>query len=308
MRHLLVGYSDATLYHTKESPCLYVCQQTRRVKSRLTRDGAGLSFTEFTYQLIQGYDFLHLYEHKNCRLQIGGSDQWGNITTGMELIRKKLGGKAYAITCPLVTKADGKKFGKSEAGENIWLDPAQTSPYRFYQFWINVADAEAEKFIKIYSFLDEETVTKLIEEHKAAPHTRLLQKKLAEEITTMVHGATEYENAVKSSQILFGKGTKETLLGLSESDFLDIFDGVPTFNITQNELKQGIGIIDFLAEKTTIYTSKGEVRRALKGNSISINKQKVTDQNHQLTTTDLLNNKYILAQKGKKNYNLVIVE
>lgn len=278
------------------------------VKRRIEREGEGLSFTEFTYQLVQGYDFFHLFQAKNCKLQIGGSDQWGNITTGIELIRKKLGGqKAYGLTCPLITRADGSKFGKSEAGEKVWLDQKLTSPYKFYQFWINASDADAIKYIKLFTFLDKTTIENLIQEHEQAPHLRLVQKRLAQEVMTIVHGAEAYEKAVQTSQILFGKGTKDTLLSLSENDLLDVFAGVPTFTIPKTTVEASLDITALLAEKTTIYASKSEARRGLKGNSVSVNKQKVA-MDYTISTTDLLKEKYILVQKGKKKYNLVIVE
>ncbi len=277
------------------------------VKLRLSREGAGLSFTEFTYQLLQGYDFLHLYEHKNCRVQIGGSDQWGNITTGGELIRKKLGGKGYALTCPLITKSDGSKFGKSEAG-NVWLNADYTSTYKFYQFWINCSDEGAARYLKIYTFLPKEEIEALEKEHAEAPHRRILQKRLAQEMTVAVHGEKGYDNALRASQILFGKGTKETLLALSERELLEIFEGVPTFTIAKTDLENGLDIVEFLAQKTSIYASKGEARRSLKGNAVSINQQKIKNIDHSISTSDLLNDKYILAQQGKKKYNLVIVE
>lgn len=276
------------------------------VKSRLSRDGAGLSFTEFTYQLLQGFDFYHLYTTQNCKVQIGGSDQWGNITTGTELIRKKVGGRAYGATCPLITKADGSKFGKSEGG-NVWLSAERTSPYKFYQYWLNMSDEDAARFIRIFTLLPQTTIEAFETEHAEMPHKRLLQKRLAEDITTRVHGQAAYEQAIRTSQILFGKGTKDTLLAMSERDLLEVFAGVPIFHISPQSLAQSIPIIDFLAAETAIYQSKGEVRRALKGNSVSINKEKIKAQTHAITTADLLNDKYILVQKGKKNYNLVVV-
>ncbi|MDD4847895.1 MAG: tyrosine--tRNA ligase [Bacteroidales bacterium] len=277
------------------------------VKKRLSQESKeGMSFTEFTYQLVQGYDFLYLNTHKNCKLQMGGSDQWGNITTGTELIRRKTGGEAFAMTCPLITKADGTKFGKTESG-NVWLDKKYTTPYVFYQFWINCADADAERYIKIFTFLSQDEITELIEKHRQEPHLRALQKRLAEEITVMVHGREEYDAAVEASQILFGKGTTETLHKLDEATLLSVFDGVPTEHIAKETLSQGIPIVDFLAEHTKVTASKGEARRSLKENSISINKGKV-DEQYTLSVNDLLNDKYILVQKGKKNYYLVIVD
>ncbi len=270
------------------------------VKKRLE---TGISFTEFTYQLVQGYDFLHLYNTKNCKLQMGGSDQWGNITTGTELIRRKNGGEAFALTCPLITKADGNKFGKTEKG-NVWLDPRYTSPYHFYQFWLNCSDEDTQRYIKIFSLFTNEKINSLVEKHNQQPHLRLLQKALAEDITIRVHGEKEYLSAVEASEILFGKGTTDTLKNLSEDVFLAIFDGVPTYEISQSELEQGVNIIDLLAEKTTILKSKGEARRALKEGSISINKVKV-DESFSCTTKVLMNDKYVLAQKGKKNYYMI---
>jgi tyrosyl-tRNA synthetase len=274
------------------------------VKKRLTGESReGLSFTEFTYQLVQGYDFLHLYREKNCKLQMGGSDQWGNITTGTELIRRKTGGEAFALTCPLITKADGGKFGKTEKG-NIWLDPEYTSPYQFYQFWLNCSDEDSEKYIRIFTLLTRKEIENIIEEHKQQPHLRLLQKTLAKDITIRVHGEDQFNTAVEASEILFGKGATETLKKLPENVLLDVFDGVPMFEITKNELGQGIGIIDFLGSDTNILASKGEARRALKEGSISINKNKIDDQ-FVVNEDALLNGKYILAQRGKKNFYLV---
>lgn len=278
------------------------------VKKRLSEESkSGMSFTEFTYQLVQGYDFLHLYQANGCRLQMGGSDQWGNITTGTELIRRVAGGEAFAITCPLITKADGTKFGKTESG-NVWLDPERTSPYAFYQFWLNTSDEDAQRYIKIFTLLSKEEIDKLIAEHQEAPHMRLLQKKLAEEVTTMVHSKEENEMAVEASQILFGKGTAEQLRKLNESTFLAVFEGVPQFNISKTELNEGINVIDLLAEKTSIFPSKGELRRTIKGNGLSINKEKIGNPDLTVTNEYLIANKYILAQKGKKNYFLIIAE
>ncbi len=271
------------------------------VKTRLSGESSdGLSFTEFTYQLIQGYDFLHLYRSLDCTLQMGGSDQWGNITTGTELVRRIAGGKGYALTCPLITKSDGSKFGKSEGG-NVWLDANRTSPYKFYQYWLNTSDDDAEKYIKIFTFLDKETIDKLVAEHKEAPHMRLLQKRLAEEVTTTVHSAEEYENAVKASEILFGKSTSEDLKNLNEKTFLDIFEGVPQAEISKEEILNGVEIISALAEKTGFLKSNGEARRALKENSISVNKEKVSDD-FKISESALINEKFILLQRGKKNY------
>jgi tyrosyl-tRNA synthetase len=271
------------------------------VKSRLTGDNIeGMSFTEFTYQLVQGYDFLHLYKNQNCTLQMGGSDQWGNITTGTELIRRIGGGKGYALTCPLITKSDGSKFGKSEGG-NVWLDAKRTSPYKFYQYWLNTSDDDAEKYIKIFTFLDKNTIDALITEHKEAPHLRLLQKRLAQEVTITVHSEEEFEKATKASDILFGKSTSEDLKTLDEQTFLDVFDGVPQAEISMNDLKNGLDIIGALAEKTGFLKSNGEARRALKENSISLNKEKISE-GYLLSTSDLINDKFILLQRGRKNY------
>ncbi len=276
------------------------------VKNRLNPDAKeGMSFTEFTYQLIQGYDFLHLYTKHHCKLQMGGSDQWGNITTGTELIRRKVQGKAYAITCPLITKADGTKFGKSEGG-NIWLDAKRTSPYKFYQYWLNASDADTEKYIKIFTFLGRETVEKLIAEHREAPHLRILQKTVAKEVTEMVHSKEALDNAVKASAILFGRSTQDDLKSLDEQTFLDVFDGVPQATITMNDLTNGLDIITALNEKSGFLKSNSEARRALKENSISVNKEKVTE-GFQLTTDNLINNTFILLQRGKKNYFLLRV-
>ncbi len=276
------------------------------VKNRINAEAKeGMSFTEFTYQLIQGYDFLHLYSEKNCKLQMGGSDQWGNITTGTELVRRKVQGKAYAITCPLVTKADGTKFGKSEGG-NIWLDTERTSPYKFYQYWLNASDADAEKYIKIFTFLNEETVEKLIKEHQETPHLRLLQKTVANEVTKMVHSKEALDNAIKASNILFGKSTADDLKSLDEKTFLDVFDGVPQAEISSEDLQDGIDIVEALNEKSGFLKSNSEARRALKENSISVNKEKVTED-YQLTKENLISNKYILLQRGKKNYFLLKV-
>ena len=274
------------------------------VKSRLTGESAdGLSFTEFTYQLIQGYDFLHLYRNFDCTLQMGGSDQWGNITTGTELIRRVDGGKGYALTCPLITKSDGSKFGKSEGG-NIWLDGNKTSPYRFYQYWLNTSDEDAERYIKIFTFLDKTTIESLIEEHKEAPHLRLLQKRLAQEVTTTVHGKEEFTKAVQASEILFGNSTSEDLKGLDEKTFLDVFDGVPQAELSKEELKSGMDIIMVLAEKTGFLKSNGEARRALKENSISVNKEKVSEGTI-ISEKDLISGEFILLQRGRRNYFIV---
>lgn len=274
------------------------------VKNRISSDAAeGMSFTEFTYQLVQGYDFLHLYKHYNCTLQMGGSDQWGNITTGTELIRRIGGGKGYAITCPLITKSDGSKFGKSQDG-NVWLDADRTSPYKFYQYWLNSSDDDAENYIKIFTFLSQEDISKLIEEHKNAPHLRVLQKRLAEEVTMIVHGQEDLENAIKASNILFGKSTANDLKGLDESTFLDVFEGVPQAEIDSSEIGKGLDMIEALAVKTNFLKSNGEARRALKENSISVNKEKV-GEDYRITSEDLISNTFVLLQRGKKNYFII---
>ncbi|MFA8298569.1 MAG: tyrosine--tRNA ligase [Hyphomicrobiales bacterium] len=274
------------------------------VKKRLGAESkSGMSFTEFTYQLVQGNDFLHLNRVHNCKLQMGGSDQWGNITTGTELIRRKTGGEAYALTCPLITKADGGKFGKTETG-NIWLDPEKTTPYKFYQFWLNTSDNDAEKYIKIFTMFSKEEVDELVKKHNEAPHERLLQKTLAKDITTVAHSKEDYEMAVEASEILFGKATTESLKKLSESMLLSVFEGVPQFEVKKEEIKDGIQIIEFLAGHTQVFPSKGEARRMLKSNAVSINKEKVNDT-YMITENDFLNDKYILAQRGKKNYYLI---
>ena len=276
------------------------------VKKRLSRDSSeGMSFTEFTYQLLQGYDFLYLYEHRNVKLQLGGADQWGNITTGTELIRRTCGGEAYALTCPLITKADGGKFGKTEKG-NIWLDPERTSPYQFYQFWLNVSDEDAEKYVKIFTMLDKEVIDAAIAEHREDPGQRRLQKLLAKEITVMVHGEAEYEKALKASQMLFGKATADDLRSLDEKTFLAVFDGVPTFELEKSKLP--LNILEALAVESSIFPSKGEARKMIQGNGFSINKEKRTDPNGVLTEEDIIDGKYILAQKGKKDYYIIIVK
>ncbi len=274
------------------------------VKKRISGDAReGLSFTEFTYQLVQGYDFLHLYQTKNCKLQMGGSDQWGNITTGTELIRRKTGGEAFALTCPLITKADGGKFGKTEKG-NIWLDARYTSPYQFYQFWLNCSDADTEKYIKIFTLLSKAEVDQLITQHQQEPHLRILQKTLARDITIRVHSQKDYEMAVEASEILFGKGTTETLKKLPENVLLDVFEGVPMFTIDRSLIEAGINVVDLLGGDLQILKSKGEARRALAEGSISINKQKVAED-FVADASWLLNNRYLLAQRGKKNYFLI---
>ncbi|MBP7807861.1 MAG: tyrosine--tRNA ligase [Bacteroidia bacterium] len=269
------------------------------VKNRLEN---GMSFTEFSYQLLQGYDFYHLYKHKNCKLQMGGSDQWGNITTGTELIRRKSGGEAFALTTQLIKKADGSKFGKSESG-NIWLDKTKTSPYKFYQFWLNASDADAATYVKYFTLFDKAEVDALEAKHNAAPHERHLQKALAKDITVRVHGEHEFNDAVTATEILF-KGSVEDLAKLDEATFLDVFDGVPMFDISKSELNAGIGVLDFLAEKTKIFPSKGEARKMVQAGGVSVNKQKWEDEKSNLTMGNTLNNKYILVQKGKKNYFL----
>lgn len=273
------------------------------VKMRLSRDSSeGMSFTEFSYQLLQGYDFLWLYKNKGCLLQMGGSDQWGNITTGTELIRRILGKEAYALTCPLIRKADGNKFGKTEKG-NIWLDAEKTSPYEFYQFWLNVSDEDAEKYIRIFTTLSREEVEAASQEHKTDPGQRRLQKLLAKEVTLMVHGEKEYENAVAASGMLFGNSTSDDLRKLDERTFLSVFAGVPTFNVQAEDLP--CNILDFLAAKTSIFPSKGEARKMVQGNGVSINKDKVSDIAYMVSESDIIDGKYILAQKGKKNYFII---
>ena len=281
------------------------------VKRRLNGEFQdGMSFTEFTYQLLQGYDFLHLYQTKNCKLQMGGSDQWGNITTGTELIRRKLGNdnEAYALVCPLITKADGKKFGKTEQG-NIWLDKRYTSPYVFYQFWLNVADADAERYIKIFTSLDKPTIDALIEQHHQDPGQRILQKRLAEEVTLMVHGREDLDAAIEASGILFSKATKESLVKLDEQTLLDVFRGVPQFEVSRTLLEgEGTKAIDLLTEHAACFASKGEMRKLTQGGGVSINKEKLADPNALITTADLLDGKYVLAQQGKKKYFLIIAK
>ncbi len=278
------------------------------VKKRFSGEGEGMSFTEFSYQLVQGYDYLYLYQHKNCRLQMGGSDQWGNITTGTELIRRKLGAEqeAFALTCPLITKADGGKFGKTEKG-NIWLDPEKTSPYAFYQFWLNCSDEDAAKYIKIFTMLGKEEVDSLIARHSEDPGRRELQKTLARELTITVHSEEDYQMAEEASQILFGKGTAEMLHKYDEQMLLSIFDGVPRASVSKAALTEGIAIVEFLTTHTDIFPSKGEARKMIQGNGVAVNKDKVSDSKI-IGTDDLLRDKYILVQKGKKNYYLVIAE
>jgi tyrosyl-tRNA synthetase len=274
------------------------------VKKRLSSESkVGMSFTEFTYQLFQGYDFYHLYKEMDCKLQMGGSDQWGNITTGTELIRRKAQGKAYAITVPLVTKADGTKFGKTEGG-NVWLDAKRTSPYKFYQYWLNASDEDAEKYIKIFTFLDKKAIEALVTEHRETPHLRLLQKKIGEEVTIMTHGQEAFDNAIKASQILFGKSTSEDLKSLDEQTFLDIFEGVPQASVSKEDIDNGLDMIGALAAKTGFLKSNGEARRALKENAISVNKEKVKED-FVISTSDIIANAYVLLQRGKKNYFLL---
>ena len=278
------------------------------VKKRLSGESQqGMSFTEFSYQLVQGYDFLTLYKDKNCKLQLGGSDQWGNITTGTELIRRTVGGEAYALTCPLITKADGGKFGKTESG-NVWLDPRYTSPYKFYQFWLNVSDADAEKYIKIFTELSREEIQALVDEQAQDPGLRPLQKRLAKEITTMVHSAEEYEAAVEASQILFSNKASETLRKIDEQTLLAVFEGVPQFEVSRADIAEGIKLADLLTEKAAVFPSKGEMRKLAQQGGVSINKEKVTDAYAPASADMLLNDKYILVQKGKKNYFLLIVK
>ncbi len=277
------------------------------VKKRFNGEGDGMSFTEFTYQLVQGYDFMHLYETIGCKLQLGGSDQWGNITTGVELIRRKLGKEAYGITCPLIKKADGTKFGKTEGG-NIWLDPRYTSPYKFYQFWLNVSDEDAKSYIKIFTMLDKETIDDLIARQEAAPHERPLQKTLARELTVMVHSQEEYEKAVEASQILFGGATADALRKLDENTLLAVFEGVPQFSVAASEIAAGINFVDLCTEKAVIFPSKGETRKLIQGGGVSLNKEKVTGVDRIVGESDLIAGKYLLVQKGKKNYYLITVQ
>ena len=277
------------------------------VKKRFNGEGDGMSFTEFTYQLLQGYDFLHLYNEYNCKVQLGGADQWGNITTGTELIRRKLGSEAeaFAITCPLITKADGTKFGKTESG-NVWLDARYTSPYKFYQFWLNVSDDDAKRYIKIFTLLDRETIEALIAQHDEAPHLRVLQKRLAEEITTMIHSKEELEKAQAASNILFGNATSEALRSLDEATLLQVFEGVPQFTMSREDL--GKPFVDVVAEICKVFPSKGECRKMVQGGGVQLNKEKVTDAMREVVESDLIAGKYLLVQKGKKNYFLITVE
>ena len=277
------------------------------VKKRLNGEARdGLSFTEFTYQLLQAYDFLHLYQTKNCKLQMGGSDQWGNITTGSELIRRTLGGEAYALTCPLITKSDGRKFGKTESG-NVWLDKRYTTPYKFYQFWLNVGDDEAARYIRIFTSLPKDEIDALIAEHSADPGRRLLQKRLGEEVTCMVHSREDYDMAIEASNILFGRATKESLVRLDEATLLAVFDGVPRFEVAK-DLVCGAKAVDLLAETTKCFASKGEMRKLVQGGGVSLNKEKLETPDRLVTADDLLDGKYLLVQRGKKNYFLIIVK
>ena len=279
------------------------------VKRRITGESGadGMSFTEFSYQLLQGYDYVYLNENYDCKLQLGGADQWGNITTGTEMIRKISGNEVFALTCPLITKADGKKFGKTEQG-NIWLDKRYTSPYTFYQFWLNVSDDDADRYIKIFTSIPQEEINALIEEQKEAPHLRSLQKRLAKELTILVHGEEEYENAVAASGILFGNATSEALRSLDEATLLAVFDGVPTFEISREQLNEGVKAVDLTTEAAAIFASKGEMRKLVQGGGVSINKEKLAAFDQVITAADLLNDKYILVQKGKKNYYLLIAK
>ena len=278
------------------------------VKKRLNGEARdGLSFTEFTYQLLQGYDFLHLYETKGCKLQMGGSDQWGNITTGAELIRRTNGGEAFALTCPLITKADGGKFGKTESG-NVWLDPRYTSPYKFYQFWLNVSDEDAARYIKIFTALPKEEIEALTAQHAEAPHLRILQKCLAKEVTVMVHSEGDYNAAVEASNILFGGGTSDALKKLDEQTLLSVFEGVPQFEVSRDALGAGVKAVDLFVENAPIFSSKGEMRKLVQGGGVSLNKEKLTAFDQMVSTNDLLDDKYLLVQRGKKNYYLVIAK
>ena len=276
------------------------------VKKRFNGEGEGMSFTEFTYQLVQGTDFLHLYQHKNCKLQMGGSDQWGNITTGTELIRRKTGGEAFALTCPLIKKADGTKFGKTESG-NVWLDPRYTSPYKFYQFWLNVSDEDAERYVKIFTMLDRETIEGLVAAHREAPHLRGLQKALAREVTCMVHGEEEYRRAVEASEILFGGATADALRGIDEQTFLQVFEGVPRFEISRPLIEGGVGFLALCTEHAAVFPSKGEARKLIQGGGVSLNKRKIAAVDCMVGSADLLSGRYLLVQKGKKNYYLIVV-
>lgn len=277
------------------------------VKKRFTGEGDGMSFTEFTYQLIQGYDFLHLFKEMGCKLQMGGSDQWGNITTGTEIIRRIEGGEAYGLTCPLITKADGNKFGKTESG-NVWLDRRYTSPYKFYQFWLNVSDDDAVRYIKIFTALSKEEIDELTAQQNAAPHLRPLQKRLAKEVTVMVHSEEDYEAALNASAILFGNATADNLKSLDEETLLQVFEGVPQFEVNKTDLEDGISAIELLTQKAPVFPSKGEMRKMVQAGGVMINKNKLEDQDETIDHSYLINGKYILAQKGKKNYFLLIAK
>ncbi len=278
------------------------------VKKRLSSESSvGMSFTEFSYQLLQGYDFLWLNQNKNCKLQMGGSDQWGNITTGTELIRRKTGGEAFALVCPLITKADGGKFGKTESG-NVWLDRRYTSPYKFFQFWLNVSDADAEKYIKIFTSIEKNEIESLIKEHYTAPHLRILQKRLAKEVTTMVHSEDDYNAAIEASNILFGNATSDALKKLDEDTLLAVFEGVPQFKVAKSIIEASVKAIDLLVDNAAVFPSKGEMRKLVQSGGVSLNKEKLENQDQLIGTENLLNGKYLLAQKGKKNYYLIIVE
>lgn len=277
------------------------------VKKRLSNESTeGMSFTEFSYQLLQGYDFLNLYKTKNCKLQMGGSDQWGNITTGTDMIRRT-GGEAFGLVCPLITKADGGKFGKTESG-NVWLDSRYTTPYQFYQFWLNVTDEDAKKYIKIFTIIGQDEINALIAEHDTAPHLRILQKRLAQEVTTMVHSEADYLAAVEASAILFGNATEETLRKIDEATLLAVFEGVPQFEVKLDDLKGGLTPLELLAEKTMIFPSKGEARKTIQAGGVSLNKERISDLETPITDMSLLNNRYLLIQKGKKNYFLIVVK
>ncbi len=277
------------------------------VKKRLSSESSeGMSFTEFSYQLLQGFDFLHLYREKGCRIQVGGSDQWGNITTGTELIRRVTGGEAFALVCPLITKADGSKFGKTESG-NVWLDKRYTSPYKFVQFWLNVSDVDAEKYIRIFTFLSKQEVEDLVEAHRQEPHLRLLQKRLAKEITTMVHSEEDYNAAMEAAGILFGNSTADALKKLDEETFLSVFEGVPTYEVDAACINEGMKVLDLLVEKAPAFPSKGELRKLIQAGGFSVNKEKWTDVDGAFSSSQLLNGHYILGQKGKKNYFLIVV-
>ena len=278
------------------------------VKKRLSSDSKeGLSFTEFSYQLMQAYDFLHLYREKNCRLQMGGSDQWGNITTGSELIRRTIGGEAFALVCPLITKADGGKFGKTESG-NVWLDSRYTSPYKFYQFWLNVSDDDADKYIRIFTDLSKEEIETLVEEHQQAPHQRALQRRLAEEVTTMVHSREALEAAIEASNILFGKSTADALRKIDEETLMQVFEGVPQFTVSKEKIAEGVRALDLFTDEAQIFPSKGEMRKLVNSGGVAINKERLNSFDEIIDNNYLISNKYIVAQRGRKNYFLIIVE